>query len=254
VSSDGDRIAMADRLDAVTFDFWDTLVRTEYAGTRSARRAAVLPVLAGFGHDVDAERLDEVFDRTFAVYTEHWHDNRAFTAHQGAVLTVELLGVDLDDEQAAAVIDAFVHGAADQHLELTDHIEETLVGLKERGVLVGIICDVGLTPTTVLRGYLAGHGVLDLFDHWSFSDEVGCYKPAPEIFEHALAGLGGVAPERAAHVGDLRRTDIAGARAMGMTAVRYRGANDDPAADGDAPEGHHVIDDHADLLAALGLA
>ena len=239
--------------DAVTFDFWDTLIRTDYSETRVARRDALTPVLARCGHGVTGDRLEEIFDQVFAVYTEHWHGNRAFTAHQGAVLTVELLDLGLDEPQAELVIDAFVHAAADLELELTGHIEETLVALKERGLQVGIICDVGLTPSHVLRGYLSGHGVLDLFDHWSFSDEVGCYKPAPEIFEHALAGLGGVAPERAAHVGDLRRTDIAGARAMGMTAVRYRGANDDPAADGDAPEGHHVIDDHADLLAALGL-
>ena len=173
------------------------------------------------------------------------------------MLTVELLGLGLDDTQAERVIDAFVHGAASQPQDLTDHIEETLVALKERGLRLGIICDVGLTPSHVLRDYLSGHGVLDLFDHWSFSDEVGCYKPAREIFEHALAGLGGVAPERAAHVGDLRRTDIAGARAMGMTAVRYRGANDDAEIEDDhgaLVEGDHVIDDHADLLAALGLS
>ena len=59
-----------------------------------------------------------------------------------------------------------------------------------------------------------------------------CYKPAPEIFEHALAGLGGVDPAEAAHVGDLRRTDIAGARAMGILALRYRGVNDDEPAHG----------------------
>lgn len=247
---------MATHLDAVTFDFWDTLVRTEYAGTRLARRGAMLPVLAGLGHEVAPERLDEVFDRVFAAYTEHWHGNRAFTAHQGAVLTVELLGLALDDEEADLVIDAFVHGAASQELDLTDHIEETLVALKEHGLRLGIICDVGLTPSTVLRGYLSGHGVLDLFDHWSFSDEVGCYKPAREIFEHALAGLGGVEPGRAAHVGDLRRTDVAGAQAMGMTAIRYRGANDDPPVDAAGnrnPEGDQVIDDHAALVDVLRL-
>jgi putative hydrolase of the HAD superfamily len=248
---------MHEHLEAVTFDFWDTLVRTDYSGTRVARREALLPVLALCGHAVTPERLEAVFDQVFAVNTEHWHGNRAFTAHQGAVLTVELLGLGLDESQAETVIDTFVHGAADQKLDLTENIAATLVALKERGLRLGIICDVGLTPSSVLRGYLAGHGVLDLFDHWSFSDEVGCYKPAAEIFEHALAGLGGVSPERAAHVGDLRRTDIAGARAMGMTAVRYRGANDDPAveqADGSVVEGHHVLDDHADLVAALGLA
>ena len=119
---------------------------------------------------------------------------------------------------------------------------------------VGIVCDVGLTPSPVLRGYLDAHGVLDRFDHWSFSDEVGVFKPDRRIFEHALEGLGGVSAERAAHVGDLRRTDVAGARAAGMTSVRYRGVNDDPDADGELPEADHVLDDHGDLLEALGLA
>ena len=62
------------------------------------------------------------------------------------------------------------------------------------------------------------------------------------IFEHALEGLGGPEPERVAHVGDLRRTDVAGALGMGMTAVRYTGVFDDDSAD--LPEGHHVLSDH----------
>ena len=99
------------------------------------------------------------------------------------------------------------------------------------------------------RGHLRGRR-LDAFDHWSFSDEVGCYKPDPRIFTHALDGLGARA-ETTAHVGDLRRTDIAGARAMGMTAVRYTGVYDDDSQP--SPEGHIVIPDHAELLPALGL-
>ena len=78
-----------------------------------------------------------------------------------------------------------------------------------------------MTPSTSLRRQLERHGLLDYFDHWSFSDEVGWYKPAPQIFEHALAGLGVTEPARAAHVGDLRRTDVAGARAHGLLSVRY---------------------------------
>jgi FMN phosphatase YigB (HAD superfamily) len=108
-----------------------------------------------------------------------------------------------------------------------------------------------MTPSTILRRHLERHGLLGAFDHWSFSDEVGTYKPDPRIFAHALAGLGGVLPHRAAHVGDLRRTDIAGARASGMTAVRYTGVFDDPPAD-ELPEGHHIVNDHADLVATLG--
>ena len=48
----------------------------------------------------------------------------------------------------------------------------------------------------------------------AFSDEVGVPKPDPAIFAKALAELG-AKPERAVHVGDLKRTDVAGARAFG---------------------------------------
>ena len=127
--------------------------------------------------------------------------------------------------------------------------------LRAAGVRVGIICDVGMsTPSPVLREILNRFGLLDHFDHWSFSDEVGVYKPDPTIFDHALAGLGTV-PERTAHVGDLRRTDVGGAREAGWVSVRYRGLFDDgvdeePSAD---VEAHHVVDHHADLLEVLDL-
>ena len=113
----------------------------------------------------------------------------------------------------------------------------------------------------MLRRYLDDHGVLELFDHWSFSDEVGVFKPDARIFDHALDGLSTAAGRsldaaRLAHVGDLRRTDIAGALAFGATAVRYSGVFADP---GDAErgtdtvEGHLVVSDHAYLPAALGV-
>ena len=107
-----------------------------------------------------------------------------------------------------------------------------------------------MTPSTILREHLEKHGLLEWFDHWSFSDEVGVYKPDRRIFDHALAGLGGVDPAEAAHIGDLRRTDIAGAKALGITAVRYTGVFDDPPAEG-LPEADLVVADHADLATAL---
>ena len=83
--------------------------------------------------------------------------------------------------------------------------------------------------------------MLRFFDDMAFSDEVGFYKPAPEIFEHALAGLGDVAPADAAHVGDRQRTDVGGALAAGMRAIRYSAIldEDDPA----LPQAHAVTVD-----------
>jgi FMN phosphatase YigB (HAD superfamily) len=109
-----------------------------------------------------------------------------------------------------------------------------------------------MTPSTSLRRYLDAHGVLEHFDHWSFSDEVGVYKPDRRIFEHALGGLGVTEPGRVAHVGDLRRTDVAGARGMGMHAIRFAGINDDaPKGDDGHPEAHHVAQDHQDVANLL---
>jgi putative hydrolase of the HAD superfamily len=116
---------------------------------------------------------------------------------------------------------------------------------------IGIVCDVGMTGSPILLWHLERHGLLELFDHWSFSDVVGVYKPNRQIFEDALQGLGGVEPSRAAHVGDRLRTDVAGARAMGMTPVRYTGLHDDHAEG--FREADLVISDHRDLVAALEL-
>jgi FMN phosphatase YigB (HAD superfamily) len=246
-------------IEAVTFDFWDTLVRSDDSATLGARRAKMIAVLADYGHHVEPAVIEQAFVDTFAVYSEHWRANRQYTARDGALHVLSRLEIELHPDQLEPAIDAYANAAASVDMRLTDHVADTLVVLHERGIRLGIICDVGMTPSPVLRGWLDRHGVLALFDHWSFSDEVGWYKPAPQIFEHALAGLGGIDPRRAAHVGDLRRTDVAGAQAMGMVAVRYRGVNDNvdlpPVDDGHPrPEGDIVLDDHADLPTALGLA
>ena len=64
----------------------------------------------------------------------------------------------------------------------------------------------------------------------------------------ALEGVG-AEPGRSAHIGDLRRTDAGGARAMGMTSIRYRGVYEDP--DTHLPDADHVIDHHRELVPRL---
>ena len=73
------------------------------------------------------------------------------------------------------------------------------------------------------------------------------------IYGRRVGGNGVDDPAAMAHIGDLRRTDIAGALGMGMTAVRFRGVIDDPETEENPQEGDHVIDRHDQLLDALGL-
>ncbi|MEY2477139.1 MAG: putative hydrolase of the superfamily [Actinomycetota bacterium] len=237
-------------IEAVTFDYWNTLVYEERGHLRSRRMDAWAGILEDGGFAVERQVLDVVFDASWERYVASWTANEQYQAVQGAEDAIISLGFELPPDVRDALTEAFGRAGEEAELHLTDGVEDCLRALKDAGVRLGIICDVGFTASSILREHLIRRGVLPLFDHWSFSDDVGAYKPSPVIFEDALEGLGGVAPERAAHVGDLRRTDVAGALAMGMTAVRYIGVFDDDSAD--QPEADHVVSSHAELPGVLG--
>lgn len=238
-------------INGVTFDFWNTLVFEERGHLRGRRLDAWAGILEDAGFAAARIELEAVFDATWDVFVQSWNANQQYVAVQAATAAIEQLGFSLPSDVRAALIEAFTDAALGAELHLTPHIADVLADLKHRGLRLGIVCDVGMTASHILKAYLDGWGVLGLFDAVAFSDEVGVYKPNARIFRHALAGMGGVEPGAAAHVGDLRRTDIAGARALGMTAVRYVGVFDDDTEG--QPEGHHVVADHRQLAGTLGL-
>jgi putative hydrolase of the HAD superfamily len=162
----------------------------------------------------------------------------------GAEMLVRSLGAE--GEGGVRVAEAFLGAIREVELELAPGIGQALEELDGRGLRIGIVCDVGFSGGEMLRELLDREGLLDHFDGWSFSDETGHYKPAPEAFAPALAALA-ARPGEAMHVGDLRRTDIAGASAIGMRTVRYRGMNDD-ADDASGVEADFVLDSHLELV------
>ena len=236
---------------AITFDFWDTLVRSDAAASRLARRIAVAEELARHGLPAEHDAIEAAFDEASARFDTAWSGDVQFTGHDAAEVVLEVLGHDPAPELRKLLVEAYLGANGELQTELTPNVADTIRALKDAGLRVGIVCDVGLTPSTALRHILERHGVLELFDHWSFSDEVGVYKPNPVIFRHAHEGLGGVDPAEAAHIGDLRRTDVAGALGVGVLALRYTGVTDDDPAHG--PEAHAVVADHAELPRLLGL-
>jgi FMN phosphatase YigB (HAD superfamily) len=244
---------------AVTFDFWETLVSegvgidAEEDGTMRARQLRRWSeILEVSGTPVSPRVIDAAFDRNWEVFHESWRTNVQHGPAEATPLICEFLGVNPAPAVRATLLASFDEVGREAPLRLAPGIEDCVRLLKDAGVRIGIICDVGMTASPTLRERLNMFGVLRYFDHWSFSDEVGCFKPWAAVFEHALAGLGVDDPASAAHVGDSRRTDVAGAQAMGMTAVRYTYFVDAPADTG--PEAHHVLDDHAKLADALEIA
>lgn len=234
----------------VTFDFWNTLVR-EHDGARERRIASIGAVLTELERPRTVDEIEAVIDGLRVWFDARWIDNLVVDPDVGAAKLVAELALDDDPTVVAALADVFHAGGDPSLLTVAPGVGTALSDLRAAGVRVGIICDTGFAPGATLRRYLEHHELLQHFDHWSFSDEVGVFKPDPAIFAHAASGLGIDDPATLAHVGDLRRTDVGGAVAMGWTAVRYRGLNDD--LDAGSPDASIVIDHHAELGAVLGL-
>jgi HAD superfamily hydrolase (TIGR01549 family) len=233
-------------VEAVTYDFWETIAREAHESLLARRTSAWSELLRD--SQVPPEDVRRTFEETWRIHSEHWRAGRQFSPVMAAERAVEDLGVEVSPRLRDELLEAFADAGATAELLVNDGLEETLSELKLRGIRIGIICDVGFTSGEQLRAFLDRRGLLTFFDGWAFSDEVGVYKPDPAIFARALSSLGDVPADRALHIGDLKRTDVAGARAFGMTSVRYRGANDDT---DDLPDADHVIDHHAQLLGIL---
>jgi putative hydrolase of the HAD superfamily len=94
-------------------------------------------------------------------------------------------------------------------------VAEALAALRATGLRLVVVSNWDVS----LHEALAQTGLTPLLDGAISSAEAGAAKPAPAIFERALALAGGVAPAAAVHVGDDVEADIAGARAAGIAPV-----------------------------------
>ena len=167
-------------MDAVTFDFWDTLVAME--GTSTMRDQQIDEFAQGLyahGHSYERDRLVEVFASNWTRFEDAWEDNTGqYTPTDATDFIVDQLGVPVTSELRADLIDAFRVVGESAALERAPGIVECLAVLQEAGVGLGIVCDVGLTSSPTLRDRLEGFGLLRWFQAWSFSDETGWFKPA----------------------------------------------------------------------------
>ncbi len=245
---------MPDLPQAVTFDFWNTIFRENPGGSRPRRVAAWLAILDGEGLAADEAAAGQAFDQSWEVFHRHWHDNRPYGAEDAVSFMLGRLKLDPPPAVRDALIEVLTDPSPVHDPQLTPNVAACIATLADAGVKLGIICDVGYTPSRTLRRFLDAAGLLGSFSHWSFSDEVGAFKPDRRIFVHAMDGLGVEDPARMAHIGDLRRTDVAGAQAMGITSVRYAGVFDDPPDERGEVEADHVVDDHALVPGLFGLA
>jgi FMN phosphatase YigB (HAD superfamily) len=210
-------------LHAVTFDFWGTLYQNAYA--RDERLHLLEEALARHSQSRPWADLEVAYRHAWSVWERVWREERRSIAFEHWLRELlASLEANLPDDIVTGlrqpIEDIYLRGNTPRPVP---GVTDVLPRLSRRYRL-GIISDTGLTPGRVLREILRRDGLLPYFRTLTFSDETGATKPLPAQFLRTLDVLE-ARPERAAHVGDLPETDLAGARGVGMKAVLFLGVS-----------------------------
>ena len=217
------------KLDAVTFDLWQTLLldnRDLGRARTQVRLEGAQQALIKFGEVYDLEHIREAYRACY----RRCHDIRAqnldVSFREQVEMFVEniapgLLGrlpEEIFQEVLRAYADSFFVHPPTPHEAALPVLEQ----VKAMGLRVGLISNTGMTPGVAFRQFLDQHGMLKYFDALTFSDEVKLAKPSPEIFLMTLRGLG-TTPNQSVHVGDHVQNDVVGAKRAGLKAIWIEG-------------------------------
>lgn len=193
-------------------------------------------LLFDFGGTLDAdgvtwkERVFRLYRREGVVVAREAFDRLFYRADDALVgaIPATLSFRDTVGRLIEAVTDGVKPGdEALTHRVATRFIADALAHLRDNGpVLARLGRRYRLGIVSNFYGNLArvceDAGIRPFFGAIVDSTRVGCRKPDPAIFAHALAALG-VGPADATFVGDSLSRDMAGARAVGMAHVWLAG-------------------------------
>ncbi len=126
-------------------------------------------------------------------------------------------------------------------------IKELLPGLAQK-FPVGLISDTGYITGKYIRQFLQQENLLQYFSSFMFSDEQQNSKPHRSVFAQTAKNLN-ISLNRLIHIGDLERTDIAGARQAGCYSIKYNGTNKSD--NQDKSQAQFVISNYNELPATL---
>lgn len=231
---------------AVTFDFWSTLYYNSPNYFINRGRILKSTLEHYVGHPIETRDFEAAIQATGESWRAIWaKESRTLTTRERLDIVLKSLDIKLESEKVTALLVQLENSVLEQPPILVPEAKAALAELAQTCCL-GLISDTGLSPGRVMRRVMAKDGILDYFTHLTFSDELGHSKPHPTTYLTTLAGLSAT-PAEAVHVGDLLRTDVAGAKKVGMKAVQYIAINIDKRLP-DLPEPDAVIAQHTELL------
>lgn len=209
-------------LDLVTFDLYDTLIELK---PPRWNRLADAAAQAGIAADVDVLREADLIAEDFFTVENGAVPIRDRTRAEQEAFRLELMriwleaaGLPHDPETVADLrhryISEFDERPYHEHYRLFEDVMPTLRRLRRAGLKTALISNAD-DDVTVVAVHFDFALLMDLLVTSAF---VGYEKPDPRTFLAALNPLG-VDPERTLHIGDQPKSDVVGARGVGMNAV-----------------------------------
>jgi putative hydrolase of the HAD superfamily len=209
-------------LRAVSLDFWDTLYSgTAVAGRARIRRAAVGALLDAVGRPLGETELHALYREAGAEADRWWRDeHRGYTADERIRWMLRRLGIErpADCAHVARAVTAVDEALLELPPPLLDGAADAVRRLAERFPLA-VVSDTGFASGAAQDRLLELDELLRHFAVRIYSCDIGHAKPRAEPFLAAARRLG-VQPAEMLHIGDIERTDVRGALAAGLRAVR----------------------------------
>jgi putative hydrolase of the HAD superfamily len=235
-------------IQAITFDFWGTLYYSIHPNN-TGRVSALQKALQAAGQPaLPAEILEQAIQTSWQEWVRVWEEeHRTWGAVDWLAHLKQLLGFQLPGHIETDLIQELEEVLLDGNTQPIQGVLQMIPALAGQYRL-GLISDTGISSGKTLSKLLARDGLLPYFSCLIYSDEVHKSKPDPIPFQAALQGLGKEA-HQTVHVGDLRRTDITGARNAGLWSIRFSGHQDD--AHIEYGDGDVVLADYEQMPAAL---
>ncbi len=206
----------------VIFDLGGTLVdfRSGLADWRSMELRGIAAFYRFLTQNGNQIPETEFADAIWNIVKDGW---KAAMAGQSNLCLPDVLvaaaayyGINLDAEASLRAARIYAAGVGDVAVPL-EGAGETLRGLKERGLRLGLLSNT-MWPSELHLNQLEALGLAMWFDVLAFSCETGLWKPTAPAFRDVTDRLG-LLPEDAVFVGDLPDADVAGAQRAGLRAV-----------------------------------
>jgi HAD superfamily hydrolase (TIGR01549 family) len=212
---------------AITFDLWDTVFiddsdepkrKEQDLAPKPVERRNLVQQFLERHKPISRDMIDLAYDTTDAAFRQVWYgQDVTWTVRERLSVLLKGLKCQLPESELSELVRLHEDMELKVRPDMAPNVADALSSLQGK-YKIGVVSDAIFSPGRALRQLLADYNLLKYFSSFIFSDEIGCAKPNPAVFEAAARDLN-VEPNEIVHIGDRELKDIKGPHAVGARAV-----------------------------------